>query len=177
MVGINLYEAVKAGLEEDEVLLMVENYVDNWMLYDQINDIGYLVRDYNDSSEGRLDFVWRRNLEKWVEERDTRFVQILDKVIVARVRLPWNKVDTEWIVSEAQLEEYRDDVEILEIYLRARRRNEPEGSERLILDHEARRMYEANPDDYIVTEKKYLVAWKISPETRERLLQIVPSRW
>lgn len=147
--------------------------MDKWTMFDRVTDIGYLVRDLNDDSHGtKLDFVWRRNLNSWVAERDERFVEVVDKLIVARVRLPWNEVDTEWIAGEDEYREYVDDWEILEVYIKAHLKGEPEETARYLLSPEDKRAFEAHPDDWEVLDRKYLAAFKISPETREQLINL-----
>lgn len=98
-------------------------------------------------------------------------ITIVDKVLIVRLRMPWNKVDTEWLASEEDLENYGDEVEILEIYVRARRKDSPNDKPELLLSPASRRAFEAAPDGYEVIETSYLLAWKMSPETREMLLR------
>ena len=160
-------------MDPDELIVFAEDYVDKWQMFDRITDIGYLVRDKNDESFGtRLDFVWRRNLNKWMEDRKPEFVEVVDKLIIARVRLNWNTVSTEWLASEDEYQEFVDDWEILEIYIKAYRKDEPEEAARYLLTPEDRRVFEANPDEWVVVDRKYLAAFKISPETREELLKL-----
>jgi hypothetical protein len=159
-------------LEPDERLIMPEDYVENWTMYDQVCGAGWFIKDENAADPEQIDFVWEsdlRRMEKNGDDMDK--VTVIDKVMVVRLKLPWNAVDTEWLVSEEAFKENGEDWEILEIFLRARRKDQPEAKPRLLLSPKDRRAYEAAPDEYEVTEKRYLVAWKMSPETREQLLR------
>ena len=168
----NLYEWMTGLLEPDERLMLPEDYVNNWTMYDQVCGSGYFITDDNAANPEQIDFAWEGDLRRMKREGvDMDRITVIDKVMIVRLRLPWNIVDTEWLATEDQLIEHGEDWEILEIYIRARRKDRPNEKPRLLLKPKDRRAYEAAPDEYEVVEKNYLVAWKMSPETRERLLR------
>lgn len=146
---------------------MPEDYRDNWMMYDQVRGTGWLITDDNAADPEDIDFAWDSDLRRMEKSGyDMDNITILDRVMVVRVRLPWNKVDTEWLISDAEMEEYEEDLEILEVYIRARRKDRPRSKPKLMLSPKARRAYEAAPRDFEIVEKKYLVTFKMSPESR-----------
>lgn len=157
-------------LDPEERLVMPEDYIENWTLYDQVSGSGWLIKDGNSEDPEQIDFVWESDLRRMEKNgEDTSKIIPIDKVLVVRIRLPWNSVDSEWLISDAQMEELEEDLEILEVYIRARKKNKPNSKAVLMISPKKRRAYEARPDDYEVIEKKYLVAWKMSPETRRWL--------
>jgi hypothetical protein len=146
---------------------MPEDYRDNWMLYDQVCGTGWLIKDENAADPDNVDFAWDSDLRRMNKNgHDMDKITILDRVMVVRVRLPWNEVNTEWLISDAEMEEFEEDLEILEVYIRARRKNKPSSKAMLMISPKDRRAYEAAPNEYEITEKKYLVTFKMSPETR-----------
>jgi len=159
-------------LDPDERLIMPEDYIDNWTMYDQVCGSGWFIKDENASDPEAIDFVWESDLRRMKRSgQDMDKITVIDKVMVVRIRVPWNRVNTEWTISAAQLKEERGDVEVLDVCVRARRKDQPNSEPVLMLSNTARRAYEAAPEEYEVTEKNYLVTWKMSPETRMWLRQ------
>ena len=147
---------------------MPEDYRENWLLYDQICGSGWLIKDNQAADPDAIDFAWDSDLRR-MEKNGGNIIDritVLDKVMVVRVRLPWNRVDEEWLISDAEMVENEEDLEVLEVYIRARRKDRPNSKPTLMLSPKSRRAYEATPDEYEVIEKKYLVTYKMSPETR-----------
>jgi DNA modification methylase len=159
-------------LDPDERIIFPEDYVKHWTMFDQVCGSGWLIKDDNAADPEGIDFAWDSDLRRMEKEGvDMDKITLVDKVMIVRVRLPWNKVETEWLATEADLEENGEDWEILEIYIRARRKDRPNEEAKLLLRPREKRAYEAAPEKYEVTDKNYLVAWKMSPETREELLR------
>lgn len=141
-------------------------------MYDQVQGWGWFIRDIDAVDPDRIDFAWERDLKRMEKNgKDMTRIAIVDRVMIVRLRLPWSDVETEWLASEAEMEENGEDWEILEVYVRARRKDQPNSEPKLLLSPRDRRAYEAAPEMYEVTEKKYLAAYKMSPETRESLLR------
>ena len=154
-------------LDPDERLIMPEDYRANWMMYDQVCGTGWLIKDENAADPEDIDFAWDSDLRRMDKNgHDMSKVTVLDKVMVVRVRLPWNLVDTEWLISDDEMAEFEEDLEILEVYIRARRKDRPGSKPTLMRSPKARRAYEAAPGDYDVIETRYLVTFKMSPESR-----------
>jgi hypothetical protein len=159
-------------LDPDERLIMPEDYIDNWTMYDQVCGSGWFITDENADDPTAIDFVWEIDVRRMKRNgHDMDKITVIDKVMVVRVRLPWSRVNTEWTMSEAELKEEREDVEVLDVCVRARRKDQPNSEPVLMLSNTDRRAYEAAPEEYEVTEKSYLVTWKMSPETRMWLRQ------
>jgi len=154
-------------LDPDERLIMPEDYRDNWMMYDQVCGTGWLIKDENAADPDAIDFAWDSDLRRMDKcGHDMDKIAVIDKVMVVRVRLPWNRVDGECLISDAEMVEFEEDLEILEVYIRARRKDKPNSKAKLMISPKSRRAYEAAPDEYDIVEMKYLVTFKMSPETR-----------
>jgi len=160
-------------LEPDERLILPEDYMDNWTMYDQVCGSGWFIKDDNADDPGAIDFAWDSDLRRMEKSgQDMSKITVIDRVMVVRLRMPWNKVNTEWLASEADMEENGEDWETLEVYIRARRKDRPDDPPRLLVSPKDRRAFEAAPEKYEVTERRYLVAYKMSPESRRQLLGI-----
>jgi hypothetical protein len=171
-VDENLHDWIRGLLEPEERLIMPEDFVENWEMYDQVCGWGWLIKDRNAEDPEAIDFAWDSDLRRMEKSgKDISKITVIDKVMIVRVRTPWNSVNTEWLATEVDMEENGEDLEILEIYIRARKKNEPNSRPKMLVSHKNRRAYEAAPEEYEVTEKKYLVAYKTSPESRMKLLR------
>lgn len=161
----SLYSRICVGLDDDHRIVFPEMYIEHPDLYDQIVGIAYLVRGVN--PEDRLDWIW----EGAVEKLRSRYpdVQILAKQLIVRLRLPWNKVDTEWTCSREELDGVREDVDILDVFVFVEDKQDP-GKRKLVEPIE----FEENRDRYNVLEIRYSVRWKMSKEQEEKLLEIDP---
>ena len=166
----NVYDAASRWLEPEEMMMLPETYVDNNRMFDRVCGVAYIIRDKRDPQN--IDWMFSSRLTKTLQNHPD--IEIVEKVIIARLRLPWNEVETEWTASEEDLEEWRDDWEILETYLWAIHKDDPDKVERLLISPEDKADYEQNPDHYTITRKKYQVAWKMDPETRQELLRRKP---
>ena len=154
-----LWERLQVGLDADERLVTPRMYVENPDLYDKICGEAYLIRGVEPNAQ--MDWVWASSLDR-VQER--LVVDILQKILIVRIRLPWNSVNYEWMVSEAELAEHREDLEVLEVYIRAKDLRSNLVS--LVEPGE----FHSNRDRYRVEDIRYLVAWKTTAgEPREDL--------
>lgn len=164
----NLWEKLMVGLDEDQRIVFPKMYLDNKNLYDKICGIGYLIK----TPQG-LDWVWENGIDRIREMDDC---EILKKVLIVRLRLPWNRVRDEWLTSQEELNTHRKEykaglcgstLEILDVYVRGAPKNDPTNV-RMLEPIE----FEANRDAYNILETKYYVCWKLDPEQIERLLDI-----
>lgn len=163
----SLWDTLTAELDEDERIVYPEMYIKNPKLYDKINGIAYLVKERN-NPKAQLTWVWENTLERISKSED---VEVIAKQLVVRIRLPWNEVNFEWTVSQAELDENRDEYTVIDVFLKVRDKEHPNDVRVVVntLD------FESNRDKYEVVEIRYLVCWKPSPGTEQRLLGINPK--
>lgn len=163
----SLYSQLTVGLDDDQRIVFPEMYIEHPELYDDIIGVAYLVK--GDHPDSRLDWVWERAIPDLLKRSPK--TKILAKQLIVRLRLPWNEVDTEWTCSRKELEDVREDVDILEVFIYAEDRLRP-GRTRLIdpLD------FQTNRDRYDVKDIRYCVAWKMSEKSMKELLGI-PERY
>jgi hypothetical protein len=163
----NLWEKLQAELDEDERIVYPEMYIKNPKLYDKIVGIAYLVKERN-NPEAELTWVWERTLERVLKSED---IEVVAKQLIVRIRLPWNQVNFEWTVSQAELEEHIDDYDVIDVFLKIRRKDSPDDVQFVTDPLE----FESNRDQYDIVEVRYLVCWKPSPKTKGRLVGINPD--
>lgn len=156
-------------LDDDERLIYPDMYLENQHLYDKISGIGYLIKDLSNPDEG-LDWVSSRRLNKLLRTRPN--VAVITKLLIVRLRLPWNDVNTEWLIGKKELEENRGEYEVLDKYLRVR----PIGSKEkpTWLRQEDKTHFEENPDDYEVVEIRYSVRYRWSEAELDELREAGP---
>ena len=155
----HLWDKLVVGLDEDERIVFPQMYLDHKNLYDKICGIGYLIGTPNG-----LDWVWQNGLDRVQENSDC---EVLRKVFIVRLRLPWNQTRDEWLIDQDELNAHREEYELLEVYIRAAPKNDPTDIKTL-----APLEFEMDRDAYIVLEAKYYVCWKQEPEDIKRLLNI-----
>lgn len=141
-----MWMGLMVGLDDDQSIVTPEIYENKKYLYDKICGVGYLLK-----VEDGLDWVWEQGLERAIESG----AQLLEKVYVVRVRLPWNVTEGEWWIDQEELNENRDEYEILEIQIRGTPKNKPH--EDKLLD---KKEFEMNREAWIVKSVRYLVCWK-----------------
>lgn len=145
-----LWRAIECGLDDDQQLVLPRTYEEHRELYDRIDDVAYLVR--GTSPDARIDFVEAGlKLDRLREQHPE--IEILEKVYVVRVRLPWNRVEHEWLEDGAVVNANRDDYEILEVYLLVQ--DIQTGEQELINPLK----YQENYQNYEVLTSRYLVSW------------------
>jgi hypothetical protein len=153
------------GLDDDERIIFPHMYKDNRDLYDKICGVGYLIRGTEPNS--RVDWVWDTQLDSVSRRAD---IVILQKILIVRLRLPWIDVDYEFLVTQGELDENREDYQVLAVYLQLRDLQTGE-----FLDRADPREFEENRDKYEVLDARYLVCWRMSEESERRLLDIDPD--
>jgi hypothetical protein len=165
MAGLEEWDKLAATLDDDLRLIYPDMYLEHEQLFDKIMGVGYLIKDLGFPEKG-LDWVNESQLNKLLQTRPN--VAVLSKLLIVRLRLPWNEVNTEWLVSEVELNEHRDEYEVLEVFLRIRRI----GSNEKIrwLRAEDKQYFDEHRDEFEVVEKRYSVRWKWSEEDKIRLL-------
>ena len=83
-------------------------------------------------------------------------LRILRKVLVCRKRLPWTKSRYEWLVSQEELENIRNDVQVVNVYIRVRDKRKAEKGVFLIQPL----IFESDPGNYEVIDVRFLVYYK-----------------
>lgn len=162
----NIWDDLHSYLDDDERLVFPEMYLENRHLYDKIRGVVYLIRDRKYPSSG-LEWVSELGLGKVMKNHD---VDLLTKQLVVRLRLPWNRVRGEWLISQEELDTDREYYEVLDTFLRVRHKDSPKEIPLLdVLE------FEANRDDYEILEVQYLVGLRLTKETEARLLGIDPD--
>ncbi|MCK4787429.1 MAG: hypothetical protein KAV87_26965 [Desulfobacteraceae bacterium] len=161
----NVWSEMVVSLDEDERLVWPHMYFQNRQMYDSVSGVAYIVKDRNHPEAG-LDWIWANHVEKLLEQGN---IQILAKQFVVRLRLPWNELRYEWLISQEELCAHRKDFEIIDVFLRVRIREND--METVLIDPLE---FETNRDTYEILEIRYLVAWKFTPKT-EQMLSIDPN--
>jgi hypothetical protein len=162
----NVWSALTVGLDDDERLIWPQMYLQNRGMYDYIRGVAYLIKDIG-HPEASLDWVWADQLHKILKRDDMR---VLSKMLIVRLRLPWNKLKYEWMISQEELNQYRKYFTVVDVFLRIREKSRPN---KVVLADPLE--FEMNRDKYEVIEIRYLVAPKYPPETEERFLGINPN--
>jgi hypothetical protein len=158
MKNKDFWDRLMVGLDDDERIVSPEIYLDNKDLYDKICGIAYLIGTPNG-----IDWVWERGLNRARQNGWT----ILKKVLIVRVRLPWNEPYNEWWIDHEELNAHRNEYEILEVQIRATPKDSP---------HEIKIMepleFEMNRENYVVVDAKYMVRWRFEPEEIKQIKKI-----
>lgn len=153
------WSEMMASLDDDERLVWPRMYFQNRHLYDAIRGVAYIVKDLNHSDAG-LDWVWANHLDKLLRQKD---VLVLAKQFVVRLRLPWNELKYEWLISQKELHGHREDYQVIDVFLRVRVKDNH--TEVVLIDPLE---FEINRDKYDVLEVRYLVAWKFGMNPDEK---------
>ena len=164
---LTLLEKVVIGLDSDERLIFPHLYLDNKRMYDQISGVAYLIKE--DHPDAELDWVWESGLERL--RNNGCGINVLAKVLIVRIRLPWNSVRYEWLCSQQELDDSREDFCVIDIFIKARDKENPS---KVILADPLE--FEKNRDRFEVVEVRYLVAWKDTRRYSRQLLTIDPER-
>ena len=165
MSGLGEWEKLAETLDDDLRLIYPEMYLGNEHLFDKIVGIGYLIKDLN-HPDGGLDWVNGSYLNKLLLKYP--HIAVLSKLLIVRLRLPWNNVNTEWLMSEQELNENRGDYEVLEVFLRIRRTSTNEKAKWLRV--EDKQYFEEHREEFDIVEKRYSVRWKWSEKDITDLL-------
>lgn len=150
MKATDLWNRLMVGLDDDQMIVFPEIYLNNRDLYDKICGIAYLI-----TTDSGLDWVWEKGLERALNNGAT----LEDKVYIVRVRLPWNEPEGEWWVSREELDANYEELEVLEVRIRAVPKDKP---------HKIKRLepleFELNRDHWTVIDAQYLVYWRTEPD-------------
>lgn len=153
-------------LEDDERLVYPKMYLENRKMYDKICGVVYLIKSRSNMTDG-IDWVWENKLHEIINDPD---IMILAKQLVVRIRLPWNEVNFEWTIGQEELNARHQDYEVIDVFLRVQ--DKLTRKEIVMIDPLE---MDINPDKYEILEIRYLVAWKLSPESENRILGIDPD--
>lgn len=150
-----LYERVALGLDDDQRILFPEHYTQD--VYDKICGVAYLVRGRHENSP--LDWVWETGLQRLVSAGE---VEILKKVYIVRIRLPWNEVPHEWMLSKEEFLSQYEDLEVLDMFFLV---SCADGTKKM-----AKYADILEDPSLKILEQKYLVTWKSGgPDIGEQL--------
>lgn len=166
MYQLSMWAELDSYLDDDERAIWPEMYLENRHLYDGVRDVVYLIKQRN-HPEARLQWVSELALPKALKNHD---VDMLAKQVIVRLRLPWNKVKNEWLCDQEELDSNREYYDVLDIFLKVRRKDNPEEVPMFnVLE------FETNREAYEIVEARYLVGLKFTAETKSRLLGIDPD--
>jgi len=154
------------GLDDDERVVFPRMYVDNARLYDKITGRAFLVK--SEDHDSGLDWVWESSLPRIKNKED---VLVLAEVYIVRIKLPWFS-EGEWLCSKEEYEEERERLELVDVFLRVRRKDDP-----IIIPMIDPLEFETNRDKYDVLEIRYLVRQKSPIEPQDRFLDISGDRF
>lgn len=163
---ISMWEELNWYLDGDQRLVSPEMYLNNRHLYDDILNIVYIVRTRN-SPDSDLDWVKESQLGYLMKNQD---VDLLSKQLIVSLRLPWKRMPSEWLVSQEELDENREYLDVLDTFLRVRRKDNPKEVPLFDLLE-----FEENRDKYEVVEVRYLVGTKLTKRDKACLLGIDPD--
>lgn len=155
----HLWNRLVVGLDDDERIVFPQMYLDNKLLYDKISGIAYLIN----GPEG-LDWVWQNGLDRAL----SKGYEIVDKVLVVRIRLPWKETREEWLCDEEELTDHFEEYEVLDVFVHAIPVDRSWEKPSIIKPLE----FQTNRDKYKVVDIKYLVCWKFKPEEIQDLLNV-----
>lgn len=163
----SMWAELQGYLDDDERLVWPDMYLKNRRLYDSIRDVVYLVKE-RDHPGAHLQWVSELGLPRLLKYGSD--VDIMAKLLIVRLLLPWRDLKDEWLISQEELDNNREYYDIVDIFLRVRRKDNPKITPLFdVLEFEKHR------DQFEVVEAKYLVALKMRPEERARLLGIDPD--
>lgn len=166
----DLWTRLTAGLEADERIVSPKDYIENQDLYAGIKGVGFIVRYISeDQTYGTIDWVFQSALDRIVANNKGT-IEIVEKQLLVTLRLPWTGLESEWLITQEELDAHREEYKVLEIYLKLRSKDDPSK-----VVHSSAVEYDSNWDKYDVIEARYLVCWKFTPETESRLLGIDES--
>lgn len=158
------WEKLSSTLDDDMQLIYPSMYLEHEHLYDSIIGIGYLFKDLKHPENG---FDWALEYKMHDILKNNPGIAIIAKLLLVRLRLPWNEVNTEWLVNEVELSEHADEYEVLDVFLWVRKIGETEPQWVL---GERKAYFETHRDEFEVLEKRYCVRWKWSNDEKEKLL-------
>lgn len=146
---MNLWEKITSDLDTDETIVFPDQYVRNPKLYDKIVSTGYLIRGRKAGSE--ITWCADHTLERVLSSEDA---EVLEKVLIVRLRLPWNETEFDWFISREELDVAEDDYTVINTVVEARN---IETGETRIADKVD---FEENRDKYEIVDIHYFVTWK-----------------
>lgn len=166
---MNVWEKLTLSLNEDELMVLPQVYMRHRLLFDRIQGVAYLFKDsrYTDPP---LEWAYSQEVDTLLGKGIP--IVILKKILIVRIRLPWNRTREEWWVSHEEWDKNRDHLEIIDIWLKVRRIDE---ESRVYMCTAAE--YEFDRDNLEVIESRYLVCWKMSPKEEHELVKIDKSRY
>lgn len=149
----DVWSDISRTLDDDERMIWPDMYEENRLLYDKICDAVYLIR-VTKNLNSTIDWVREHNINKVLSDRDNK-VEVLARLLIVRLRLPWNRLEREWTISKEELYSHREDFDVIDVMLKVRKKEYPEKV--LLVDPID---FEMNRDKYVILEARYLVSWR-----------------
>ena len=163
-----VWEKLHEGLDSDLVIVLPQMYLDNRHLYDMLWAQIFIISDNH--PDGALDWCWEGAYSR-IRDRHKN-VRIVAKALIVRLRLPWNRVQEQWLINAGQLSDSQDDYEVLDTYIKVVHKNSL-NEEPFHID---KSRFEINRDLYEVVEILYLVTWVFNKKNKASFLGIDPSK-
>ena len=161
---IGVWDKMHEDLPEDYVLVTPQVYIDNRHIYDMVWAHVFIIQDAD--SGGDLEWCWEGRYPQILKERPD--IKILSKGLVVRVRLPWNSIESEWLMSSEELSENSDLYIVLDTYVTAVYKGDPNTEARYV----SKATLEMDRDSYEIVEIRYLVTWATSKWSEDYLREI-----
>jgi len=146
------------GLDLDERLVWPDMYLANRNLYDEIRGVAYIIRNTN-YPDSQWQWIYSHKLSRLLESDEACAIEIIARQFVCRIRLPWNEMRFERLMSEEDYNEWRDVLDVIGLQLLVW--DKEKMRERYIFDMSE---FHRNRDRFIVRQRRYLVVWKATPE-------------
>lgn len=150
----SLWGEMGLSLDDDERLVWPDMYLRNRNLYDEIRGVAYILR-HKGRPDSQWEWVYSHELPKVLEKFND--VEVIARQLVCRIRLPWNEMIFERFMSEEEFNEWREELDVIDIQLQVW--DKERLRERYIFDLSE---FHRNRDRFIVRQRKYLVTWKTS---------------
>lgn len=168
MTYSTLWAEMSLSLDLDERLVWPDMYLANRHLYDEVRGVAYIIRNTN-YPDSQWEWVYSHKLDKLLASDEGCAIEVVARQLVCRIRLPWNEMRFERYISEEQYNDWRDELDVVDIQLLVW--DKEKVRERYIFDMSE---FHNNRDRFIVRQRKYLTVWKATPE-RLAAMDVDPS--
>ena len=158
----NIWSQVTEHLDEDERLVWPRMYFENRKLYDQIRSVVYIIR-YVHPTTGEVYFDWVKS--NFYRQDD----EIIARVLLVRLALPWNKTHFMDTITQEELEEFRDSYDVLDVFVRVL--DKTDGTPFTFV---SLLKFQANRDLYEVVETRFLVSLRYSNKAIKEFMGYLP---
>ncbi|MCK5602214.1 hypothetical protein KAR91_10105 [Candidatus Pacearchaeota archaeon] len=160
----NIWAQVTEHLDDDERLVWPRMYFENRKLYDQVRAVVYIIR-YAHPTTGEIYYDWVKPDSSKLDDGD----EIIARVLLVRLALPWNTAHFMDTITQEELEEFRGEYDVLDVFVRVvdKTTGTPFTFVSLL-------KFQANRDLYEVVETRFLVSLKYSNEAIKEYMGYLP---